>query len=70
MKRTDFPFILIYIDPEEKEEFLNYCKKESLPQKTIKEFEEKFDEWVEYCEKLEIQSKFKLPVGAGLNNLL
>ena len=70
LKKTDFPFILIYIDPEEKEEFLNYCKKESLPQKTIKEFEEKFDKWVEYCEKLEIQSKFKLPVGAGLNNLL
>ena len=23
-----------------------------------------------YCEKLEIQSKFKLPAGAGLNNLL
>ena len=70
LKKTDFPFILIYIDPEEKEEFLNYCKKENLPQKTIKEFEEKFDERVEYCEKLEIQSKFKLPVGAGLNNLL
>ena len=71
--KCNFPVNFRYffnLTDTEKEEFLNYCKKESLPQKTIKEFEEKFDEWVEYCEKLEIQSKFKLPVGAGLNNLL